>query len=603
MSCGGTASRRRSPRAGPGGDADWSRTRPLELARGQDAVVCPQGLADEAAELARRLPAGCALVVDCYAPALVERALLVPGDLRFAAFRRRVLGALERADLLLVANQPQRAYVAGMLSALGRVAPERTPPPVLLAPMGAPPPQPAGRRPRLAPRALVRRALAVVRRRDGGRGVRASWRATSPAARLRILGGRHPRGEAPDSLDAVLAAATTLWRARSRREPPLGRAARAAGLLAQASCALCLAHDGIEHRLAQRTRLLDLLSAGVPFVCTQGDSLGARAVEAGAATAVPAGDSAPRHARSRALLGDSTARHAQSQAGRALAAELAPARTLADAVAWLAAPQAGSAREAHSRPGGAARSATGGGRGGRTPRAAGRSCAPRRPPNSGPSRRSSRREKPLSGMRRSSETARRCSRTAGTDRAAEERACSFWGSQPPRTATASSASSVATSAGASRASVGAVVGREHEQAIALEVEVLDGVAAELVVVPDARLGADHDAQARQPDAPGEVGVLAVEEDTPPRSRRPARKRRRDEQAGARGDRDLGRRPGGANAARGAHEKPRKCRRLPAVLTVPSGSRTTPCAAPTPGSSSAPSRPARPASPAPARCRS
>ncbi len=67
----------------------------------------------------------------------------MPGDVRFAAFRRRVLGALERADLLLVANQPQRAYVVGMLAALGRMAPERTPPPVLLAPMGAPPPQPA----------------------------------------------------------------------------------------------------------------------------------------------------------------------------------------------------------------------------------------------------------------------------------------------------------------------------------------------------------------------------------------------------------------------------------------------------------------------------
>jgi hypothetical protein len=76
-------------------------------------------------------------------------------------------------------------------------------------------------------------------------------------------------------------------------------------------------------------------------VCTQGDSLGARAVEAGAATAVPAGDSAAAARALRALLGDPAARHAQAQAGRALAAELAPAHTLADAVAWLAAPRAG----------------------------------------------------------------------------------------------------------------------------------------------------------------------------------------------------------------------------------------------------------------------
>jgi glycosyltransferase involved in cell wall biosynthesis len=120
-------------------------------------------------------------------------------------------------------------------------------------------------------------------------------------------------------------------------------------MLTEASCALCLAYDGIEHRLAQRTRLLDLLSAGVPFVCTQGDSLGARAVEAGAATAVPAGDFAAAARALGTLLADPAARHAQAQAGRALAAELAPERTLADAVAWLAAPQAGAVVRAQPR--------------------------------------------------------------------------------------------------------------------------------------------------------------------------------------------------------------------------------------------------------------
>jgi glycosyltransferase involved in cell wall biosynthesis len=332
---------------GPGGDADWTRTRPLELARGQDAVVCPQGLADEAADLARRLPAGCALAVDCYAPALVERALLVPGDLRFAAFRRRVLGALERADLLLVANQPQRAYVAGWRAGRGRWARARTPPPVLLAPMGAPPPQPAAADPATP---LVLWYGGLWPWFDGATAIEAFAIVARelPAARLRILGGRHPRGEAPDSLDAVLAAATTLG-VRDRVESLPWAAPRSLpDLLMQASCALCLAHDGIEHRLAQRTRLLDLLSAGVPFVCTQGDSLGARAVEAGAATAVPAGDSASAARALAAVLGDSTARNAQAQASQALAADLAPARTLADAVAWLSAPKAGSSVRAQS---------------------------------------------------------------------------------------------------------------------------------------------------------------------------------------------------------------------------------------------------------------
>lgn len=333
---------------GPGGDADWSQTSPLELARGCAAVVCPQGLADEGAELARRLPQECALAIDCYAPALVERALLVPGDTRFAHFRRHVLAALERADLLLVANQPQRAYVTGLLSALGRVAPERPPPPVVLAPMGAPPPGAAGDGP-AAPVVLWYGGLWPWF--DGDTAVRAFALAARehPAARLQIVGGRHPRREAPDTLDEVLATATALQVGELVESLPWAAPDAIPGLLAQASCALCLAHEGIEHRLAQRTRMLDLLAAGVPIICTEGDALGGLAAAAGAATTVPAGD-AEAAARALAhLLGDAAARRAQADAGRRLAAELAPERTLAEAVSWLAAPvPGGSARRSRS---------------------------------------------------------------------------------------------------------------------------------------------------------------------------------------------------------------------------------------------------------------
>ena len=322
---------------GPGGDADWDRTGPLELVHGHDAVVCPQGLADQAAELARRLPPACALVLDCYAPALVERALLVPDDPRFASFRRRVLSALERADLVLVANRPQVAYATGMLSALGRIAPERTPPPVLLAPMGAPAPHaPAGER----EANLVLWFGGLWPWFDGVTAVQGFARALQehPRARLRILGGSHPRGEAPDTLAAVLAAADARGVADRVETVPWAPAAELPELLAQASCALCLAHDGIEHRLAQRTRLLDLLSAGVPIVCTEGDALGAQAAAAGAATTVPPGDADAVARALSALLGDADARRKQVHAGRRLASELEPARTLADAVAWLSAP-------------------------------------------------------------------------------------------------------------------------------------------------------------------------------------------------------------------------------------------------------------------------
>jgi glycosyltransferase involved in cell wall biosynthesis len=334
---------------GPGGDADWTSASPLALARGRSAVICPQGLADEAAQLARHLAPDCALVVDCYAPALVERALLLPRDARFAEFRRRVLAALERADLLLVANQPQHAYVLGMLSALGRVGPERPPPSVLLAPMGAPPPCP----PRDPSGSLVLWFGGLWPWFDGDTAMRAFASAARdrPSARMRIVGGRHPLGQAPDTLDDVLATAASLGVADRVESLSWQRTDELPALLQEASCALCLAHDGIEHRLAQRTRLLDLLSAGIPIVCTEGDALGGRAVAAGAASAVPAGDADAAAQAISAVLADPAGRRAQAEAGRQLAAELAPENTLADAVRWLAAPVVcGSAGRRRLRP-------------------------------------------------------------------------------------------------------------------------------------------------------------------------------------------------------------------------------------------------------------
>jgi glycosyltransferase involved in cell wall biosynthesis len=333
---------------GPGGDADWSSTSVVELACGQTAVICPQGLADQAAELGRRLPPECVLAVDCYAPALIERALLLPDDSRFSDFRRLVLRALERADLLLVANEPQRAYVLGMLSALGRMAPERPPPPVLLAPMGAPslpPPTPEPTTP------LVLWYGGLWPWFDGATAVQAFalLAREQPALRLRILGGRHPRGDAPDTLDDVLATAASLGVGDRVESLPWVAPEALPSLLAEASCAICLARDGTEHLLAQRTRLLDLLSSGVPFVCTRGDPLGTLAVEAGAATAVPAADPAAAARALGQLLGDAEVRRSQADAGRRLAEELAPECTLAEAVEWLAAPVASvSARRAPS---------------------------------------------------------------------------------------------------------------------------------------------------------------------------------------------------------------------------------------------------------------
>jgi glycosyltransferase involved in cell wall biosynthesis len=162
-----------------------------------------------------------------------------------------------------------------------------------------------------------------------------------PSARLRIIGGRHPSGGAPDTLDAVLADAAAAGLSDRVESVPWVAHDTLPTLLGEAACALCLAHEGIEHRLAQRTRLLDLLSAGIPFIVTEGDSLGGRAVAAGAATGVPPGDASAAGTALRELLADAALRAARGEAGQRLARELAPEKTLAEAVRWLSSPRTG----------------------------------------------------------------------------------------------------------------------------------------------------------------------------------------------------------------------------------------------------------------------
>ena len=109
---------------------------------------------------------------------------------------------------------------------------------------------------------------------------------------------------------------------------------------AEADCAICLHHRGLETELSHRTRLVDLLWGRVPVVSSAGDVVGERAAAAGAgisgarsATPVAAGDALIE------MLASPERRDARPTAAGRLAAELAWPRVLAPLVRWLEDPR------------------------------------------------------------------------------------------------------------------------------------------------------------------------------------------------------------------------------------------------------------------------
>ena len=334
----------------PGADAVWSPDSMATLARGHGAVVLGQGHADLGRAVARSLPDDLPVVVDCYAPGIIEAIALNEDPGMFPGFLERTLDLLRRGDLFLVANAPQRLYTLGLLSAAGRLNPTTcADPPLLEVPFGVPaaPPGPAlakvGRGvlvPEEAP--LVLWYGGVYPWFDCATAVRGFARALQhhPDAWFVIVGGRHPRAHAPDArLLEALAAARELGIDERVVEAPWGPYDERIAWYAEADCAICLHHSGLETELSHRTRLVDLLWGRVPVVSSAGDVVGERAAAAGAGISVPIGDAEAAGDALIALLGDPAMRAAARVAAGRLADELAWPLVLEPFVRWLGNPR------------------------------------------------------------------------------------------------------------------------------------------------------------------------------------------------------------------------------------------------------------------------
>ncbi|MDX6600722.1 MAG: hypothetical protein QOE87_4609 [Gaiellales bacterium] len=335
-----------APAEAPGADAVWSADSVGRLAAGHEAVVLGQGHADLGRAVARALPGRLPVVVDCYAPGIIEAIALNDDPGMFPGFLARTVELLKRGDLFLVANTPQRLYTLGLLSAAGRVNPTTYgDPPLLEVPFGVPVEPPGPVRRRVGRGVLVPEDAALVLWYGGvypwfdcATAVRGFARALErvPNAWFVIVGGRHPRAHAPDArLLEALAAARELGVAERVVEAPWGPYDERVAWYAEADCAICLHHRGLETELSHRTRLVDLLWGRVPVVSSAGDVVGERAEAAGAGITVPIGDDAAAGDALIEMLESPERRDARSAAAARLAEELSWPRVLEPLVRWL----------------------------------------------------------------------------------------------------------------------------------------------------------------------------------------------------------------------------------------------------------------------------
>jgi glycosyltransferase involved in cell wall biosynthesis len=254
---------------------------------------------------------GLPIVVDLYDPFLFEnlhRFRDAPDEwAHYAGGIRTLAEQGRRGDFFICATERQRDHYLGMLSAWERVNPATyAADPTLrdlidVVPYGLPDSPPA-RGPAL--RGIVEGfgddARIVIW--NGGvwdwfdpttavRGFAAAFREDS-RLRLVFLGVRHPNptiGE-PAGVAALRREVEALGIGAAVLIREWTPYAERGAYLSDADLAISLHRDGIESRLAARTRLVDCIWAGLPTVCTSGDSIGDELASRGLAISVSPGD-------------------------------------------------------------------------------------------------------------------------------------------------------------------------------------------------------------------------------------------------------------------------------------------------------------------------
>lgn len=266
---------------------------------------------------------------------------------------------ISRADYLLCASEKQRDFWLGQLAGNGRVNPltydddESLRTLIDVAPFGLPAVAPVQQRHPL--RGTVPGIGVDDKVVLWGGGVY-NWfdpltlieavdvvRAEVPDVRLVFLGMKHPNPGVPEMAMADRARALAADLGLTNRHVFFNEQwvpyDERQDYLLDADIGVSCHFDHVETEFSFRTRVLDYLWAGLPIVCTAGDSLGDLVAREGVGLAVPPMDVRRLADALTALLTDDDRRHAASDRSRAVSAQFTWARSLAPLVAFTQSPR------------------------------------------------------------------------------------------------------------------------------------------------------------------------------------------------------------------------------------------------------------------------
>ena len=168
-------------------------------------------------------------------------------------------------------------------------------------------------------------------------------KARRPKVRLYFLGMKHPNPEVPQMRMATQAMALADELGLTGRHVFFNHDwvpyDQRADWLLDADIGVSNHLDHVETAFSFRTRILDYLWAGLPIVCTAGDSMGELVADHDLGVAVPPGDVAALADALDALLGDDDRRTKTAAAVRAIAPQFGWSHALAPIVAFCADPR------------------------------------------------------------------------------------------------------------------------------------------------------------------------------------------------------------------------------------------------------------------------